>query len=374
MSSSRPPTLAQKRSGDGFDKMIENPMKMLAMLAFFTASLVPSTARSASSSTGASAWIVPWDAPADLSGREWSCFNEINPFVYAFNKDKEISLVYPKLLEQAERSRPEGTLLIPVIVNDLFGSESKVDTLKSIGLLTKLLSRRGRLEKHAEEIAKLVEEKGFDGIEIDYERIPPPLWGRFIEFNAKLGSLLHAKGKRLNVGLEGGLLHRMGGVIPRRYWSELAKSVDLIKLMCYYERGYTDPAGPGNSKEWVVDTVKRALTVIPAEKLSVSLSLAGMEWTVPSSKVKRIHYFQVQNHLRRPGAKERWDELRSSPVLEFEDNGVRHEIWFENERSLAEKTQAVREAGARHVSFWYIGSRHPQIAQLGLCPTSSPAR
>lgn len=331
-------------------------------------------AMAAEPAPAASIWIVPWDAPESLTGPGWACFNEINPFVYAFDKDKKVALMYPKLMEQAKVNKPAGTLLIPVIVNDVFATEKKVDSLKSIGLLTKLLSRRGRMEKHAEEIALMVEEQGYDGIEIDYERVPPPLWGRFVEFNEKLGKLLHAKGKRLNVGVEGGLLHRMGGVIPSKYWGDLAKSVDLIKLMAYYEREYTDEPGPGSSKDWVVSTVRKALEVIPAEKLSVSMSLAGMEWTVHASKVKRIHYFQVQKHLASPEAKERWDDRWGAPVVEFTEEGVRHEIWFENERSLSEKTQAVRAAGARHVSFWYLGSRHPQIAELGICPSSGSAR
>lgn len=247
--------------------------------------------------------------------------------------------------------------------------------LKSRELLAELLSKPRGVQRHVEELSRLVESQGFDGIEIDYERVPPALWEPFTRFAEALAGELHRKGKRMNVALEPGALHR-GKDQARilKYWPRLARCADALKFMCYYERGdYSKESGAGNSLAWVEDTARKALELVGPDKLWVALSLAGTDWVSASEssgvrEVRRLHYGQVLKILSDSGAQVRWDPESASPYFRYVDSGERHEVWFEDERSLKAKVDALRAIGVKRVAIWYLGARHPDVRSLGLCP------
>lgn len=314
-----------------------------------------------------SGWTVPWDKTPDLSA---SCLSEIHPFAYALGPDGSVVWLDAGLVERAARSRPAGALVIPVVVNDVV-SGGKVQELKSIGMLERLLADPKRRAAHVRELAALAE--GVDGLEIDYERIPPGLWGPFVEFLKELSADLRPRGKRLHVDLEGGLLKRWGrpGVV---FWPEVAAAVDQINLMAYYERGawagVPDGAGPGASVGWVREIIAAALEVIPAEKLTVALSLAATDWQLPLArapgkrKLDRLHYRQVRALLEKLKPSVERDETLGSPRFRYEKDGRQREVWFEDERSLRARILAANELGVKQVGLWYLGSEHPDLDAL----------
>ncbi|MBI4375386.1 MAG: hypothetical protein HY549_02940 [Elusimicrobia bacterium] len=320
----------------------------------------------------AAAWVVPWDPVSLAPDSPLDCFDEINPFVFALDREHRVSLAYPKLAQALfKRGRP-GQLNIPVVVNDVIDSGGKVLALKSISAVSLILASPQRISAHVAELVKAAE--GFDGIEVDYERVPYPLWGRYIRLLEELAVALHARGLRLHVDLEAGMLYGLGEPYARRYWPMLAAHADRVKLMCYYERGaYSDAVGPGNSLVWVERTASKALELIPAAKLSLALSLSGSDWQVPWPKIpglrrmERLHYGRVLALADRHRSRIVWDHEKSSPYFTYTRKNTLHEVWFEDERSFYEKIKAVRTAGVQNVSLWYLGAKHPDLESLGLC-------
>jgi spore germination protein YaaH len=316
-----------------------------------------------------SAWVAPFD---DFSSENWACFDEINPFALAFDSKQRIVVAHPTLLAQAEAAKPAGMPLIPVIVNDVFDrSGLEIKTLKSVSLLHYWLGDARRLNRHVEDLARAAEP--YDGIELDYERIPASLWPNFVELVEKLSDLLHARGKRLGVDLESGPLFRSGGMIARRHWPRLAAAADKIKVMCYYERGeFSREPGPGSSTSYVDQVAERTLAYVPAPKAAMALSLAATDWQLPlrliraRRQVARLHFRRARELQQRMKAVTVWDPGHAAPFFRYEQDGRAHEVWYEDETTLKAKIDAARRHGAG-VSLWYLGATRPDLHALGLC-------
>ena len=323
--------------------------------------LSPARARAASGApkTGFSAWVVPWDSAGAAAG----CFDELNPFAFALSSAPAPVLAFPKLMKDVLRRRRRGDLVVPVVVNDVY-SEGNEAELKSDRALSVLLSDSGRTARHVAELEAAAQ--GYDGLEIDYERIPPDLWRPYTEFVERLGASLHKHGKRLYIDLEPRLLRS-------KDWARLVRAADRIKVMAYYERG-GDAArpGPGNSAAWVVETARLALRVVPPEKLVIAVSLAGTDWAPsapggPSSwTAKRLNYGQVMDLRSKSGAKVSRD-ASNVPYFHAVRDGRDDEIWFEDARSLKVKIRALQALGIKRIAFWYWGRKHPDAGALGLC-------
>ncbi len=313
------------------------------------------------------AWLVPWDRMPEAPALR--CFDELHPFAYAFNPRGEVVLAHPELLARALRERSEATRIVPVVVNDVVAGSGKPAALKSPELLRRILGEPEAMERHVQELLRIASAPEFSGLEIDYERIPEPLWGRFVEFIARLGAELRRQGKTLVVDVEAGSLRK--GREAQRYWPQLAQSADRLQLMCYYERGeWSLVPGPGASLEYAKDAARKALSLVGPERLSVALSLAGTEYKTGASlrgRVRRLHYREVRETLLRTGALPRWDARFASPFITYRDDDGNRELWFEDERSLREKIESLRKEGVRSIGLWYLGGTHPDLSAAGLC-------
>lgn len=316
-----------------------------------------------------SAWVTPFD---DFSSEGWDCFEEIDVFAMAFDAGNRVFTAYPRLLEQSAAAKPKGALLMPVIVNDVWDPRKKdAETLKSIPALVYWLDDAKRLDQHVDDLAAAA--APYDGIELDYERVPEALWENYALLIEKLADKLHAQGKRLGVDVEAGPLYSRGGRIARRYWPRLAAAADKIKIMCYYERGeFSRRPGPGSSTAFVEDTGRRALAYLPADKTSLAFSLAATDWELPLTllrshrHVARLHFRKARQLQEAAKAKPLWDEAFGAPYFRYEKDGAQHEVWYEDKKSLGRKIEAARRLNLG-VSLWYLGAARPDLKALGLC-------
>lgn len=315
------------------------------------------------------AWVAPWEP---ISSQGWECFSEINPFVFAFDSEDKIALPYAKFLAEAVAAKPPRALLVPTVVNDVFGKNAQRQTLKSVPLLVRLLKDDESINAHVDELLRL--SAPYNGLEIDYEKIPSHRWGEFATLIERLGQRLRERGKKLGVDLEPGPVMR-GDPGVQGAWRRIGAAADRVSLMAYYQRGaFSDSPGPGNSLPWIETLARKTLELIPPDKLALAYSLAGTDWRLPHSAnplkraVKRVHYRDVVALRQRTPIPVSFDEAESTPRLRYFDaKGVEHELWFEDERSLKAKYELAAALGVSRVSLWYLAHPRPDLAAAGLC-------
>jgi spore germination protein YaaH len=326
-------------------------------------------ARAPAARAYASAWIAPFDA---FSAQDWDCFDELNVFALAFDARGRPFVAYPALLERAAAGKPKNASLYAVLVNDRFGTDGRPETGtgKSREVLKRWLADPRARDRHVEDLAALA--APYDGLELDYERVPDRLWGGYAELVEKLADKLHAQGKGLHVDLEYAPVYDDDARVKRAL-RRIGEAADRVNVMTYYERGeLPDAPGPGSTPAFVSATGRRALALFPSDKLVLALSLAATDFEVPVPvlqffrRVRRLHYRAARELLAGSDARPAWDDAHGAPYFVYKKEGTAHEVWYEDERTLGAKAAAARELGAG-VGLWYLGATRPDLRAIGLC-------
>jgi hypothetical protein len=111
----------------------------------------------------------------------------------------------------------EDPLLVPTIV----GSSAE-----TAALVNDILGDDTRRDTHVDEIARLVQEANFDGIDLEYSSVDPELASEFTEFVTRLADRLHDSQKRLSLSLPPPSSERQA-----YDWKKLGQSADIIKIL-----------------------------------------------------------------------------------------------------------------------------------------------
>jgi len=104
--------------------------------------------------------------------------------------------------------------------------------------------------------------------------------------------------------------------------------------------------------------VEYALTEIPADKIDLGIPNYGYDWPLPYergiTKATTIGNVQAVRIAVEQGAEIMFDNLAESPYFHYTEDGVEHEVWFEDVRSLQAKFNLIREYGLRGCGYWQI--------------------
>ena len=152
------------------------------------------------------AWSVYWDATGDVSvvAEHANELSAVSLFAASF---EDGSLVVPDATSRIVRrlradDRTAGMPLFLSVVNDVKNGENVVQ--KDTEILVSLLETDDSCCRHAAELVSLAADGGFDGIEIDYEKIRDnlALWERFMVFEESLIAQAADEGLRVRIVLE----------------------------------------------------------------------------------------------------------------------------------------------------------------------------
>ncbi len=219
------------------------------------------------------------------------------------------------------------------------------------------------MDTHVDALVELAVTNGYDGIDIDYEHLRARDREVYSEFLTKLGTALHAAGKRLTTAVhpkttEAGDDERN---VAQDYRA-IGAAVDQVRVMTYDYSWETSPPGPVAPADWVEDVISWTVTRIPAEKVILGIVLLGYDWgdgpgvTVDYEQASAL----AQSHgvtMQRFGDGSPWFGYRDS-------SGVQHEVWYEDARSIRTKLELVDEYRLGGAFFWRLGGEDPSLWPL----------
>ena len=151
-----------------------------------------------------------------------------------------------------------------------------------------LLTDRRDRRRLADRIAAFVEERGFDGVNLDFEPMPEDLADEYVEFVREVRAALDAvsPGQHLSVDVHSSLTgYDLAGLTAD-------DAADIAILMAYEYRGegagvaasispLTDPAS-----EDISSTVEAALAQVGADKLVLGLPWYGRAWSTEAPSAR----------------------------------------------------------------------------------------
>jgi len=196
--------------------------------------------------------------------------------------------------------------------------------------------------------------RNFDGLNIDFENIPPRSGEAFLSLLRELREGL-PRDKMLSVAL-----YARTRVITNDVYdyARISPIVDRVFVMAYDEHWGGGPAGPVSSLRWARSVAEHSLRVIGPEKLVMGIPFYGRAWVdqnhhraliYPTTR-RLIDTFNVTNVRRENGI----------PTFEYIAN-VAVRVFFEDVYSLSTRMEMYKSMNVRAIGFWRIGQETPRV-------------
>lgn len=101
-----------------------------------------------------------------------------------------------------------------------------------------------------------------------------------------------------------------------------------------------------------------AITEIPVEKIRLGIPNYGYDWPLPFeqgvTKARTIGNVEAVQIAVAQGASILFDERSMAPYFTYVKEGVSHEVWFEDVRSMQAKFDLIQEYGLNGAGYWQI--------------------
>jgi len=276
-------------------------------------------------------------------------------FSYGFTGDGDlIEPLWPDepLIAAARRY---GTT--PVLVLTPFGADGQFNNR----LISELVNDSASVENLIQNLLSLMNQKGYGGVDIDFEFILASDRDAFTAFVRRVAEVMRANGYQTSVALAPKTSADQKGLLYEgKDYPALGDAADYVLLMTY-EWGYTyGPPMAVAPINQVRRVVEYAVTEIPPEKIDLGIPNYGYDWPLPYergvTKATTIGNVQAVGIAVREGAEIQFDTLARSPYFNYRDreSGVEHQVWFEDVRSLQAKFDLIKEFGLRGCGYWQI--------------------
>ena len=342
------------QTGAGAEQIIrDNQLVYPYELAVGQALLINRYVRNASGVISVSGYAYPFISPWVLE-QTLPYLTELPIFSYGFTMEGE--LLPPGYGEDewmiAEALR-FGTL--PVLTLTPFGPDGNFNNQ----LIHSVVNNDVYTDRLIQELLELMNLKGYQGVDIDFEYILVQDRDAFTAFVWKVADAMRAAGYHTSVALAPkSSADQKGLLYEGKDYRALGEAADHVLLMTY-EWGYT--YGPPMAVA-PINQVRRvvgyALTEIPANKVDLGIPNYGYDWPLPYqrgiTKAATIGNVEAVRIAIRQGAEIYFDSLAESPYFRYTEGGISHEVWFEDVRSLQAKFNLIRQYALRGCGYWQI--------------------
>ncbi|PJI09329.1 MULTISPECIES: glycosyl hydrolase family 18 protein [Clostridium] len=277
----------------------------------------------------------------------------LTPFSHHVTADGGLTpLDDENLINQAEKNGVKPMLSVTNITGTT-GSNFDSDLISSI------LNSSSLQNTLINNILNMIKSKGYYGVVVDFERIPPVDRQKYNDFLRKLVAALHP-----NYLVATALAPKTYDITTGSWhgahdYKAHGEIVDFVIIMTYewgWSGGPPMAVAPINEVEKVI---RYAVSVIPPSKIMMGMPLYGYDWTLPyvpkGEFAETIGNDEAIQRAGKYGAQIKYDEKSQSPYYNYIDADRRqHVVWFEDARSVEEKYKLVVRYGLRGVSYWVL--------------------
>ncbi len=276
-------------------------------------------------------------------------------FIFSYGFTVEGELVPPQLDDTFMIDAAKSYGVAPILTLTPFGPDGRFSNY----LISQVVNSETAKRQLIDNLTAQIRERGFEGVDIDFEYILPEDKFPFADFVREVRTAVNVLGYPVSVALAPKVSDTQSGLLYEgKDYALLGEAADYVLLMTY-EWGYTyGPAMAVAPINKVRQVVEYALTKIPPEKIHLGIPNYGYDWTLPyvkdSSKATTIGNVEAVQIAIANGASIQFDEISQAPYFNYMQNGLTHEVWFEDVRSLTAKFSLVKEYRLRGMSYWQI--------------------
>lgn len=276
-------------------------------------------------------------------------------FVFSYGFTTEGQLIPPDVSEDWMIAEALDFSVSPILVLTPLGADGRFNN----NLIHEVLISETAMESLISNLLRTMEEKGFQGVDVDFEYILAEDRDRFTSFVAELRRRMNAAGYVVSVALAPKTSADQPGLLYEgKDYGGLGAAADEVLLMAY-EWGYTyGPAMAVAPLNKVRQVIEYALTEIPSEKINLGIPNYGYDWTLPyvrgESRAVTIGNVEAVQIAIGRDVPILFDETAQSPFFRYVSDGREHEVWFEDVRSLQAKYNLLNEYDLKGIGVWQI--------------------
>ncbi|MBM7569902.1 glycoside hydrolase family 18 protein [Aquibacillus albus] len=281
----------------------------------------------------------------------------ISPFSYQVKADGSVrNLNDTELLNVAKVENVAPLMVLTNFIEGEFSSDLAHEIFINPSVKEKLLNN----------IVQIMQEKGYIGLNIDFEYIYPQDRENYNAFLRQVVNRLHPLGYSVSTAVAPKYSAEQQGLLYEAHdYAAHGEIVDFVVIMTYewgWSGGPPMAVAPINEVRQVIEY---ALTEIPSNKIVMGMPLYGYDWTLPYVEggpwARTLSPQTAVERAAQYGVSIQFDEKAQSPFYHYYDEqGKEHVVWFEDARSVQAKYDLVKALNLRGVSYWVLGNPFPQ--------------
>lgn len=260
-------------------------------------------------------------------------------------------------LDLVQATRRSGIQAFATVVNRASGGDFDGD------IAARILASKDSRSSHIETLVDLVVDRGYDGLDLDWELVKPDDRDRFSQFVEELAAALHDKDRLLSIAVfpkdaEPGKWHTQKAAD----YARLGAAVDEFKVMTYsYSGGWSDP-GPQTPLAWARKVLTFAASQVPPEKVLMGVPFYGFDWHGDSTTA--VFWEDADATLSETDAAVARHDASGEATFTYTDaDEVLHTVWFQDRKAVAAKTSYFRrELGdLAGIAIWQMHREDPRF-------------
>lgn len=205
----------------------------------------------------------------------------------------------------------------------------------------------------------------FPGVMVDFENMLPADRPLFNDFVRELREAARAAGLTFMVAMAPKAADR-----PTEPWvgtfdyATIGALADMVVIMTYEWGWVGGPPMAISPLNQVRAVLTYAVSLIPREKILQGVNLYGYNWELPDTPENLAVTTSPQDALRlalRYNVAISYDPVAQAPWFRYTaENGIVHEVWFEDARSIKAKYDLNTELALGGFSYWNLAYDFPQ--------------
>lgn len=208
-------------------------------------------------------------------------------------------------------------------------------------------------------ITAAMRQRNYYGVIFDFEYIFPFDRESYNQFLRRAAAMLHQQGYIVMTAIAPKISAEQAGTLYEAHDYPVHGEVADFVIIMTYEWGYI--YGPAMAVS-PIDEVRRvfdyAVTAIPSQKILMGMPNYGYDWTLPfvqGSAARILSNTAAIAQASEVGAVIRYDEESQAPFYNYYDRqGRRHEVWFDDVRSIRARLRLIRDYNLGGLSYWTI--------------------
>jgi spore germination protein YaaH len=311
-------------------------------------------------------WIPYWDQNKAFASfrKNVGLFDYISLFWYRLDESGSI-LTYETAFEDQATinfAHENGVKVLAVVANlPDYTEGGDWDWRRVDGVIKSPETRK----IHVSDLLALVNDKGFDGVAIDYEALQGKQRNNFSLFIEELSTTFHRSDKIVGVAIhpktsENDPEEKNGS--QAQDLKRLSDAADQLYFMTYGEHDATTSPGPVGSLDWMDKVYSFAIDElgVKSQKAFVGLPLYGYDWS-DSGEASSLEYDRIEGLLQETNSRVKWNQNEGEPSFYYSKNGMGHQVWFNNAKSVKSKLDFVKQFYVGGVSFWRLGAEDDEV-------------